>query len=42
MMGVPAAAALEHGVRDMQDIIAMSMQLSFPSPLHGQVDADVE
>lgn len=42
MVGMPAAAALEHGVSDMQDVIAVSLQFSVPSPLHGQVDTDVE
>jgi hypothetical protein len=38
----PAASALEHGVGDMQDVIAMYLQLPFLLPLQGQVDPDVE
>lgn len=42
MIGVPAASALEHGVSDMQDIVAVCMQLPASLSVHGQVDSDVE
>lgn len=41
-VGVPAAAALEQGVCDVQDVIAAHLKLSLCPPLQGQIDPDVE
>ena len=41
-VGVPAAAALEQGVCDMQDVVAAHLKLSLRPPLQGQIDPDVE
>ena len=41
-VGVPAAAALEQGVCDMQDVVAAHLKLSVRPPLQGQIDPDVE
>ena len=41
-VGVPAAATLEQGVCDVQDVVAVHLQLSLCPPLQGKVDPDVE
>lgn len=41
-VGVPAAAALEQGVCDVQDVVAVHLKLSLRLPLQDQIDPDVE
>lgn len=41
-VGVPAAATLEQGVRDVQNVVALHLQPPLCPPLHGQVGPDVE